>query len=406
MLKSVNTLRSLGARTFGQQIALQRSYAKKSTGDGAHTFAIDSKKAYAFHVPHNYQGELGQPSGEVALNKQECLDLYRMMSLIRRFELVSDQQYKQRNIRGFCHLYSGQEAICVGMEKAITRQDAIITAYRDHGYQLCRGGSTESTMGELIGRANGCSKGKGGSMHMYLAESNFYGGNGIVGAQVPVGAGLAFALQYYAKVVNKTDLKNVSFSCYGDGAANQGQVFEAFNMAKLWNLPSIFVCENNKYGMGTSVQRSSGSTEYYKRGDYIPGIRVDAMDIFAVIDACRWAKEHAIKNGPLVMEMETYRYYGHSMSDPGVTYRSKDEIQEVRKHRDPIIRFKDRIVSAGLVTEDELKALDQDVKKEVDEAVEKTLASPLPDDSEIAKDILADEKYTCKGRTIYESYTN
>jgi pyruvate dehydrogenase E1 component alpha subunit len=376
-----------------------------STNKDTHKFTIDTKKAYNIYTPENYQGELGAPEGVVNLSKQECLDLYRMMALIRRFELASDQQYKQRQIRGFCHLYSGQEAICVGMEKAITKKDAIITAYRDHGYQICRGGTAESTMGELMGKYNGCSKGKGGSMHMYLAENNFYGGNGIVGAQVPVGAGLALAIQYEAKVINKKDVEHVSFSCYGDGAANQGQVFEAYNMAKLWNLPAIFVCENNKYGMGTSVQRSSALTEYYKRGQYIPGIRVDAMDILAVIDACKWAKNYATKNGPLVMEMETYRYYGHSMSDPGITYRSKEEIQEVRKHRDPIIRFKDRIVSAGLTTEEELKKIDDEIKKEIDEATEKALAAPLPPSEELVKDILTDSHYTVKGRTAVENYS-
>jgi pyruvate dehydrogenase E1 component alpha subunit len=175
-------------------------------------------------------------------------------------------------------------------------------------------------------------------------------------------------------------------------------------MAKLWGLPAVFVCENNKYGMGTSVQRSSASTEYFKRGQYIPGIRVDAMDIFAVIDACRWAKANAIKNGPLVMEMETYRYYGHSMSDPGITYRNKEEIQEVRKHRDPIIRFKDRIVSAGVTTEEELKAIDDEVKKEVDEAAEKSLAAPLPPTEELVRDIYRDAKYSVKGRTAVENY--
>jgi pyruvate dehydrogenase E1 component alpha subunit len=400
MLRSVNKLRTLAPKTFVPKLTRQVLVRNVST----HKFSIDSKKAYQIYTPENFQGDLGAPEGVVNLTKEECLELYRWMTLIRRFELVSDQQYKQRNIRGFCHLYSGQEAICVGMEKAITKEDCVITAYRDHGYQLLRGGSVESTMGELVGRYNGCSKGKGGSMHMYLVENNFYGGNGIVGAQVPVGAGLALALHYEAKVINKSEVKNVTFSCYGDGAANQGQVFEAFNMAKLWNIPSIFVCENNKYGMGTSVQRSSASTDYYKRGQYIPGIRVDAMDIFAVIDACKWAKNYALKNGPLVMEMETYRYYGHSMSDPGITYRSKDEIQEVRKHRDPIHRFKDRIVGDKVVTEEELKKIDDDVRSQVDEAIEKTLATPLPPSDELAKDIYVDKHYTVKGRTAIETY--
>jgi len=373
-----------------------------------HKFDIDATTAFQIHRPQNELGEaFTGPNNYTTATKEELLQMYKLMALIRRFELASDLQYKERKIRGFCHLYSGQEAVCTGIEFAITKEDAIITAYRDHGYQLVRGDTADRTMAELFGKYGGCSKGKGGSMHMYLKEKNFYGGNGIVGAQVPVGAGLAMGLQYKHKLANKDSTKNstnVAFAMYGDGASNQGQVFEAFNMAKLWKLPVIFVCENNKYGMGTSVQRSSGSTEYYKRGDYIPGIRVDGMDIFAVKEATRYAKEYATTHGPLVMEMETYRYYGHSMSDPGITYRSRDEIQEVRKHRDPIVRMKNRIIEAGIVTEEELKEIDKQIKQEVDASVKFSEESPLPPAHELVTDIYVDKQYTVKGRHAQEIF--
>nr|KAG5711111.1 hypothetical protein BaRGS_004755 [Batillaria attramentaria] len=253
------------------------------------------------------------------------------------------------------------------MEAAITKEDAIITAYRAHGWTYTRGVPVMGVLAELTGRVSGCAKGKGGSMHMYT--QNFYGGNGIVGAQVPLGAGIAFALKYQGK-------KNVCITLYGDGAANQGQIFEAYNMAKLWDTPCIFVCENNGYGMGTSVERASASTEYYKRGDYIPGIWVDAMDVLAVRSATDFAKQFALKNGPILLECATYRYHGHSMSDPGTSYRSREEVQEVRQKRDPIGLFKERITSAQLVTEEELKKIDGEVRKEVEEAAERAKTDP------------------------------
>jgi len=382
-----------------------RHMASKSEGI---KFDIDTKAAFTLYRPDNELGaEFTGPNDHTYATKDELFKMYRLMALIRRFELASDLQYKERKIRGFCHLYSGQEAVCTGLESAVTYEDMIITAYRDHGYQLTRGDTADRVMAELFGKYGGCSKGKGGSMHMYLKSANFYGGNGIVGAQVPVGAGLALGLQYLNRLKNKdaTDNgNNVAFAMYGDGAANQGQVFEAFNMAKLWKLPVIFVCENNKYGMGTSVARSSGSTDYFTRAGYLPGIRVDGMDIFAVREATRYAKEFATKKGPLVMEMETYRYYGHSMSDPGITYRSREEINEVRTHKDPIVRLKARMIETGVATEEDLKRIDKEVKEEVDRSVKFAIESPLPPADELVKDILVDPSYVVKGRTVDEVF--
>ncbi|XP_067124881.1 probable pyruvate dehydrogenase E1 component subunit alpha, mitochondrial isoform X2 [Centruroides vittatus] len=284
------------------------------------------------------------------------------MMMIRRLEAAANNMYKEKIIRGFCHLYSGQEACAVGMEAALRKTDAVITAYRAHGWTYVRGVSVKSVLAELTGREVGCARGKGGSMHMY--SPNFFGGNGIVGAQVPLGAGIAFGLKYL-------DKDDICLALYGDGAANQGQVFEAYNIAKLWNLPVIFICENNGYGMGTSADRAAASTDYYTRGDYIPGIWVDGMDVLAVREATLFGAELCRSGkGPLVMEVATYRYHGHSMSDPGTSYRTREEIQEVRQTRDPITSFREKIITANLVTSEELKKIEQDVRKEVEEATE------------------------------------
>ncbi|KAH7937697.1 hypothetical protein HPB49_014829 [Dermacentor silvarum] len=256
--------------------------------------------------------------------------------------------------------FQTKEACAVGMEAVLEKGDSVITAYRAHGWAYLRGVSIPGVLCELTGREPGCSRGKGGSMHVYCPD--FYGGNGIVGAQVPLGAGIALAHKYLG-----TD--RVCLALYGDGAANQGQVFEAYNMAKLWDLPCIFVCENNGFAMGTSAQRGAASTDYFTRGDYIPGIWVDGMDVLAVREATRFAVDMCRKGkGPLVMEVETYRYYGHSMSDPGTSYRTREEVQEVRQTRDPITHFKDKLISTQLVTSDELKA-------EVDAATEMSKTS-------------------------------
>nr|CAB3264746.1 pyruvate dehydrogenase E1 component subunit alpha, mitochondrial-like [Phallusia mammillata] len=300
------------------------------------------------------------------------------MQVIRRMELKADQLYKQKVIRGFCHLYDGQEACCVGIEASLTPEDDVITAYRAHGWAYIRGVPVSKVLAELFGRKLGCAKGKGGSMHMY--HHNFYGGNGIVGAQVPLGAGIAFAHKY-----NNT--KSVCVTLYGDGAANQGQLFEAYNMAQLWNLPCIFVCENNRYGMGTSVDRAAASISYYTRGDYIPGIRVDGQDVLAVREATKYAKEHAVNQGPILMELVTYRYHGHSMSDPGTSYRTRDEVKEVRQNLDPISSFRDKMMEAGFVTKQEVKAIDTQAKQLIEEETAKALESTEPNFDQLASDI-------------------
>ncbi|KAH6572585.1 hypothetical protein BASA61_006979 [Batrachochytrium salamandrivorans] len=326
--------------------------------------------------------------------RSELLALYENMVLIRRLETACDNAYKGKLIRGFCHLSTGQEAIAAGMEAAITKADSIITAYRCHGFTLNRGSTPTEIIAELMGRRAGSSKGKGGSMHLFAPE--FYGGNGIVGAQVPVGAGIALAHQYRNKGA-------MCFSMYGDGAANQGQVFEAYNMSKLWNLPVAFVCENNMYGMGTPAGRAAASTKYFTRGDYIPGIRVDGMDVLAVREACRYAREWTVTQakGPIVLEMVTYRYGGHSMSDPGTTYRTREEIQHMRSTSDCINLLKEKILLSNSGTEQELKAIEKKARAEIDNAVEEAKASPEPDMSELFTDIYVkgSEPEHLRGRT-------
>jgi pyruvate dehydrogenase E1 component alpha subunit len=309
---------------------------------------------------------------------------YTDMLLIRRFEERAGQLYGMGLIGGFCHLYIGQEAVVVGMQANVSPQDQVITAYRDHGHMLACGMDPKGVMAELTGRAAGYSKGKGGSMHMFSVEKQFYGGHGIVGAQVPIGTGLAFADKY-------KNNGGVTLTYMGDGAANQGQVYESFNMAELWKLPVVYIIENNQYAMGTSVERSSSETQLYKRGASfnVPGEEVDGMDVEAVFVAGRKAIEWCRQgNGPIILEMKTYRYRGHSMSDPA-KYRSREEVQMMREKRDPIEHLGQKLVARGIATEDELKAIDKEIRFIVNTAAEFAIETPEPDISELATDVLA-----------------
>ncbi|MCH9753725.1 MAG: pyruvate dehydrogenase (acetyl-transferring) E1 component subunit alpha [Alphaproteobacteria bacterium] len=304
------------------------------------------------------------------------------MVLIRRFEERAGQLYGLGKIGGFCHLYIGQEAVAVGLFAGAHKNDKHITSYRAHGHMLAAGVDMNLVMAELMGKATGCSKGKGGSMHMFALDKGFYGGHGIVGAQVPIGTGLAFADNYNKK-------KNATYVYYGDGAAHQGQVYEAFNLAKLWNLPVIYVIENNEYAMGTSLKRSTAVTDLYKRGESfgIPGIQVNGMDVFEVEKAGLKAREHIEKGkGPILMEIKTYRYRGHSMSDPA-NYRTKDEVQKYRSERDPIVNFKDFLLKKKYFTEEQLKAIENAIRQDVIKCVEFCENSPEPDESELFSDI-------------------
>ncbi|TRY76326.1 hypothetical protein TCAL_03862 [Tigriopus californicus] len=319
------------------------------------------------------------PATTTSLTRDEALAYYKDMVVVRRMETAAANLYKEKAIRGFCHLCSGQEAICCGIKAALRPQDTVITSYRAHGFTYVMGVPPLGVLAELTGKSSGCVRGKGGSMHMYA--KNFYGGNGIVGAQVPLGAGIAFAHKY------KND-GGVNFSLYGDGAAQQGQIYEAYNLAKLWDLPAVFVCENNHYGMGTSQDRAAASTAFHTRGDYIPGVQVDGMDVLAVREATRFALDYCSSGkGPLVYEITTYRYHGHSMSDPGTSYRTREEVQEMRQTRDPITGFREKIVSAGLANADELKAMEQEVRKEIDATVKKAKSDPEINAEELFNDV-------------------
>jgi len=340
---------------------------------------------------------------ETTATKEEMMDSYKSMFTIRRMEIACDNLYKQREIRGFCHLYDGQEAIQQGMELATGADDHYITAYRCHAAQYTRDtriskkSSLDSLVGiiaEQLGRKKGVSKGKGGSMHLYNAEAHFWGGNGIVGAQIPVGAGLAFSLKY-------RDLPGCAIAMYGDGAANQGQFYEAMNMAALWKLPFIAVCENNNFAMGTSTKRGAAMNDYYQRGQYTAGIRADGMDVLAVREATKYAKDYVTSGkGPIVLEFMTYRYHGHSMSDPGVTYRSRDDVNEVRKTRDPIELSKQRIIEVGFATKEELKELEKQVRDEVQQAVDISLADVEAGYDEMFADIYSHYNFEDKTRTV------
>jgi pyruvate dehydrogenase E1 component alpha subunit len=318
------------------------------------------------------------------LSKEQTIAAYRDMLLIRRFEEKAGQMYGMGLIGGFCHLYIGQEAVVVGMQMALKEGDQVITGYRDHGHMLACGMEAKGVMAELTGRRNGYSKGKGGSMHMFSAEKGFYGGHGIVGAQVPLGTGLAFANKYRGN-------DNVSLTYFGDGASNQGQVYESFNMAKLWSLPVIYIIENNQYAMGTSLKRAASTTNLSTRGASfeIPGEQVDGMDVRAVKaageKAVKWCREG---NGPYILEMLTYRYRGHSMSDPA-KYRTREEVEKIRSEQDPIDQVRQRLIEKKWASEADLKAIDAEVRDIVNESAEFATNDPEPDPSALYTDILA-----------------
>jgi pyruvate dehydrogenase E1 component alpha subunit len=314
---------------------------------------------------------------------EELLKYYRDMLLIRRFEEKAGQMYGMGLIGGFCHLYIGQEAVVVGAQAAITDSDAVITTYRDHGHMLACGMDPRGVMAELTGRIGGYSKGKGGSMHMFARDKNFYGGHGIVGASTALGTGIAFANKYL-------DNGEVTLTYFGDGASNQGQVYESFNMAALWKLPVLYIIENNQYAMGTAVARSTAQTKLHKRGDAfgIPGAECDGMDVLAVRDAVAKAVKHMRGGkGPYILEAMTYRYRGHSMSDPA-KYRTRDEVNKVRKERDPIDHLRDLIFETGAADEDKLKEIDKEVKAIVTDAADFAQQSPEPDPAELYTDIV------------------
>ena len=319
------------------------------------------------------------------VSKDELIHLYSQMLLIRRFEEKAGQLYGMGLIGGFCHLYIGQEAVVVGLESVADKGDKRVTSYRDHGHMLACGMDAKGVMAELTGRIGGYSKGKGGSMHMFSKEKHFYGGHGIVGAQVPIGAGLAFADKYQGN-------SSVTFTYFGDGAANQGQVYETFNMAALWGLPVIFVIENNQYAMGTSQQRSTSSAEIYERGQAfgIPGEAVDGMDVLAVKAAGQVAVNHCRSGkGPYILEIKTYRYRGHSMSDPA-KYRTREEVQKVREEKDAIEHIRDLLLTGKHCGEDELKMSDKELKEIVNDSAEFAKESPEPVPEELWTDIYAE----------------
>jgi pyruvate dehydrogenase E1 component alpha subunit len=339
----------------------------------------------ASHAPTGHARD--QPNGKghnatPAFTREQELHAYREMLQIRRFEEKAGQLYGMGFIGGFCHLYIGQEAVVVGMTMATKPGDQVITTYRDHGHMLAIGMEPKGVMAELTGRQGGLSRGKGGSMHMFSVEKQFFGGHGIVGANVPLGAGLAFANKYRGN-------DHVSTAYFGDGAANQGQVYETFNMAKLWKLPVIFIIENNRYAMGTSSERSSATTDFSQRGRSfdIPGEQVDGMDVRAVKAVAdrvvKWVREG---NGPYILEMLTYRYRGHSMSDPA-KYRTREEVDKMRSEHDPIEQVRQRILAGNLASEDDLKAIDKQVREVVNASADFAQGDPEPEASELWTDV-------------------
>lgn len=358
-------------------------YCLRSFSSASATASFDISGSFQTHNLESAPGDVVESS------KEELMSYFEKMYEMRRMEITCDNEYKARNIRGFCHLYDGQEAVAMGIDSALTKEDSWITSYRCHCIALLRGGSVKSVLAELFGRQGGMSKGKGGSMHFYSKENNFYGGAGIVGAQVPVGTGLAFANKYNTPPGEQMP---IAISCYGDGAANQGQVWESANMASLWGLPQVFCIENNHYGMGTSIDRHSSHSDYYKMGNHIPGIRMDGMNVLAVKEGMRFVKDYCGSgNGPMYVEMMTYRYHGHSMSDPGTTYRNREEIALTRSTRDPLEFVKKSLIDAGFADAEEIKQTEKRIRKRVQAEILEAKESPHPELEEMFKYIYAKE---------------
>lgn len=337
------------------------------------------------------------PPKERTMTKDEALGYFKSMDVVRRLENVCAGLYRTKIIRGFCHLYAGQEAVATGIKSVMEPEDVLITAYRSHGFCYVMGCSAESIIAELAGRVTGVSRGKGGSMHMYA--DRMYGGNGIVGSHIPVGTGLGFAQKYAKK-------KGISLTVYGDGAANQGQSFESFNIAKLFNIPVLYVIENNLYGLGTKIDRAAANTKFYARIDYIPGVCCDGMDLIAVQNAIKWCADYVRSgSGPIFCECKTYRYFGHSMSDPGTSYRAREEIEEWREKNDCLKILKRKLIDSNLVTEADLKEIQKQNKKMVEEAATTASHAKFPDVKELAADtyIKPLEKFT-RGVSIFHPY--
>lgn len=348
-----------------------------------------SSPSFEVNLGTSFAGHLCDiPPSTATTNKEELLKYMKLMYTMRRMEITNDTEYKARSIRGFCHLYDGQEAIAAGIDAALTLEDSIITSYRCHAIALTRGITVEEVFAELFGFASGATKGKGGSMHFYRKSHNFYGGQGIVGAQVPVGAGLAFANKYNTPEGEKMP---IALAMYGDGAANQGQIWEAANMAALYKLPLVLIVENNHYGMGTTKERSSSNNDYYTMGNKIPGMRMNGMNVLAVREGMKYVKEYCSSGkGPMYVELDTYRYHGHSMSDPGTTYRTRDEVGNVRLERDPIEYVKKLLEEHGGMSTEDLKKVEKEVRNEVNAALKAAKSSSFPSLDSLVEDIYSD----------------
>lgn len=330
---------------------------------------------------------------------EELLRYFKTMTLWRRVEYESDNLYKDKFIRGFCHLYIGQEAICMGMEEGVTFDDLLITAYREHCQAMARGISPHDIIAEMMSKSTGATKGKGGSMHYYKKENNFYGGHGIVGAQIPMGTGLAFGLKY------KKNNKNVCFTMYGDGSTNQGQLLEASNMAGLFKLPICYVIENNKYAMGTAEHRHSFHQPIFSKFRSFPGVKVDGQCVFNMREWTKYCKNHVINKGPMFFEIDTYRYQGHSMSDPGITYRTKEEVLDFRKTRDCIEKIRIHILNNKVATEKDLKDIDREIRDQLEKDIDKCKNDPFPDPSELFTEVyINQEKMFIRGTELENSY--